>query len=257
MKIHVFTDCVDKKNAKKRQIERYESLFPGAKVKCKKLNSKNYVPVLTGAIDVMDAVRFGAVPYIFIFNIASRTETQYKNGAPFCFAKLGRSLIIGTPWSFCMLKKLGVLNEVHITDVFEVCKNFVTKAEARRIAESQFRSFDYVPFLAKWLSENKNVPSKILKLSKVEIKEQVWHIDCFKNAKTTIPNSFLKGRKNGTFVKTEYGQLPFYRRLADVPVGTLAITQGSSGYSKFRFAEIVINGGKAAKRLGLKVGSEV
>lgn len=247
MKIDIFTDCVDE-NAKERQIDRYESLFPGAHVSCNNLVSGD-VAILARIVDKLDATRFGKELYIVVCNIAPRADKKYKNGAPFCFVRLGNAIIIGTPDAFVLLKKLGIVTEVQETDVLTSCKKFLDDGEAERIARSQFRSFDYVPLLALWLFENKDIPTTSLVVETETIEEQIWWKDCFGNLKTTLTESNIKNAKDTKF--------PFYERMSDVPVGDIAYVVGSSGYGNSRFVELIKQGGSAADDLDLDVGHKI
>lgn len=257
-KIFYFTDCIDG-NARKRQKLRLGSLLPNYDVKFFKLNKKNRIPTLTGAVDMMDAVRLGKERNLFVFNHAPRTNTKYKNGEPFYFAYLGPSIIIGTISSFCMLKHLGVLGEVFFLPINEVCSKYVEyDDEVERIYSSQFRSYEYIPYLAKFLVEGKYGDKQNSELEDCITQEQVWFVDCFGNIKTTIPGCRVLDVKNGTPVT--FGELtfPFYKNFSEVPVGSTAFILGSSGYGtleKNRFVEIVNNGDNAAVELNLKKGS--
>ncbi len=261
LNINIFTDCLDE-NAKGRQVLRYESLFPGAKIDFNGLVDRN-VSTLAGIVDILDATRFGKISQIIICNVAPREEKQYPNGRPFCFAKIGNAIVIGTEGSFVFLKKLGVINEVQETDVFTVCKKFLDLDEAQRIASSQFRSFDYVPLLASWLFQEKEIPSVIQKLEFKEALEQVWFRDCFGNCKTTLTekNAERFVADEQIFVgfndQKEFIKLPFYRHLSGVPNNTIALIVGSSGYKNNRFLEIVKQGGSAGKDLNIESGTKI
>jgi hypothetical protein len=256
MRISIFTDCFDQ-NAIIRQTYRYESLFPEAEINFKELNSLNFVPVLAGAIDEVDAVRFSSGVNIFVFNLAQRTEKKYENGQPFCFTRLGSSIIIGTISSFSVLKKLGIVKSVYVTEIEKVCLQFLSVKEAKRISQSQFRSYDFVPLLALWIYQGHNIKSTNIELNKTELSDQIWFIDCFGNCKTTIPGTRFSRKANGYIVSTNFGDLPFFQRLSDVPVDTVAIIIGSSGYRSRRFIEIIKNGGSAQKELGIELGDNI
>jgi hypothetical protein len=254
IKIFIFTDCSDP-NAQARQIARYKALFPYAVITCLPIYSDSEA---SGCIiDVLDAVRFGKIRCIIVGNIAPRTDTRWKNGAPFCFARIGEHIVIGTPTVFALALKLGIAYEISETDVESVCKNFLPQTEAARIANSQFRSYEYVPLLAQWLFEKKNVPYTKLQNDVVPHSASVWYVDCFGNIKTTLTESELKTKETGGTIVTKFGALPFFKRLADVPKGTLAVTIGSSGHADIRFAEIIVQGGSAAQKLNILPGHTI
>lgn len=244
--IEVNTDCIDPENALIRQTLRYKSLFPHAEITFNKL-SHGDIPLLAGIIDKIDATSFGAVKHLIVCNVAPRTEKRYDNGGPFCYVHIGNATIIGTPEAFVLLRKLGIIKTVQQTDVRTVCTAFLSEAfEVDRIARSQFRSFDYVPLLALWLSEGKTIPCLSLILENEPIKEQVWLRDNFGNLKTTITSSEIEAHVKKGKVKSAINgrkrEFPFYERLSEVPLGVTAFIVGSSGYGESRFVELVAQG---------------
>lgn len=257
MQIVNITDCQGS-NAQLRLNLRINSLFPNGKVEHTGVSSP--LEASGNIIDSLDAVRPGN-PSIIMANIAPRGEIKGKerknpNGAPFSFAYFQKSIIIGTLESFSLLKKFGFVSHVNQTDVLTVCRKFLDEEEAQRIANSQFRSYEYLPLLAKWLWKKKNVPYKKIKIPDIK-GNYIWCTDRFTddpkekvNCKTTALNK--SEIKNSVLQK-----LPFHERLADVPKGKAAIVRGSSGYKERRFLEIVVQGGSAAKTFNLKVGSKV
>lgn len=241
MTITILTDCRDT-NAASRQTSRYAALFPGA---TSILYGITHDIEAAGCIvDMLDAGL--DTKQIIVANIAPRTEREHENGSPFFYAQIGNVLVIGTITTFSLLQKLTIISEVQETDVYEVCSRFLPDKIAQRIAHTQFRSFEYVPRLAKWLDEQKDIPSRTSTIRAIE-KEYVWFVDNFGNCKTTITEQ--------TDLPHTLNQLPFYPRLADVPLHTAAVTRGSSGYGEQRFLEVVVQGGNAAQELDLHVAS--
>lgn len=83
---------------------------------------------------------------------------------------------------------------------------------------------------------------------------EVVYIDRFGNAITTIRSGKIDPRRLKQYVVTagRRGRLPVGRCFSDVPAGRAVAVTGSSG-----FLEVAINGGNAASKMGLKVGSAV
>lgn len=246
------TDCGGSETQLRLNL-RIKSLFPDAHVE--HAHILNLVEASGHIIGALQAVK--GEPCIVLANVAPRGDKKkHKNGTPFCFQYVGDSLIVGTPDSFCLLKKLRIISHVHETDVLTVCEKFLSKREAREIANSQFRSYEYLPFLAKWLWEGKDVPSVKIEVPSLE-ENCVWHTDRFNPYSHQATNCKTTALSVGEFTDPKLIRLPFYKRLADVPKGTGAITRGSSGYGGRRLLEVVVSGGSAAERFGLQVGSKI
>lgn len=253
MQIVNITDCQGS-NAQLRLDLRINSLFPLGKVEHTGVSSP--LEASGNIIDSLDAVRPGN-PCIIMSNIAPRGDKKKNpNGAPFGFAYFEKSIIIGTLESFSLLKKFGFVKEINQTDVFTVCKKFVSEKEAHRIANSQFRSYEYLPLLAKWLWQKKSIPSKVVKVPDLE-GNFVWCTDRFTDDPKEKVNCKTTALEKSEITNLKFKKLPFYERLTDVPKGKAAIVRGSSGYKEKRFLEIVVQGGSAANKFKLKVGDRV
>ena len=262
LRISIFTDCRDS-NAIARQQLRYGALFPDAETHI--YGASSAIEVSGCVVDALDAVRANASGQnIIIGNVAPRTEKRHKNGAPFCFSRASDNvLIIGTPTTFVMPLKLGLIGDVYKTDVQTVCEQFLPSGvcntePAERITTSQFRSYDYVPRLAQWLWEKeKKVMCRKTNINPDQFNGKIYWIDCFGNAKIfSLKHDIEHARKKG-FISCKGKKLPFYEFLSKVPKGETAVIVGSSGYydgEDHRFLEIVKQGGNAAQELGLSVG---
>lgn len=253
--IFAFTDCKDA-NALTRLEARLAVLFSGSTIHGVGIDTDSEA---AGCIlDTIDALRITGKKAVVIGNLAPRTDKHYKNGAPFYVGHVDYVTLIATKTCFALLAKLGLITTIYETDVETVCRAFLSEAEALRIANSQFRSFEYVPRLARWAYDQEKIPSTQTTLEPVS-EQKVWWVDNFGNCKTTITaeelatytihNSITLSCNDKTL------ELPFYTRLADVPKGTLACIIGSSGYQDTRFAEIVMQGQSAAKELGITSGT--
>lgn len=255
--LFAFTDCKDQ-NALTRLQARLTVLFPNSQI--------HGVGIMTDVeasgciLDTLDALRISKKPAIIIGNLAPRSDKSHKNGAPFYVGHVGSTHIIATKTCFTLLAKIGLLSSIYETDVETVCMKFVPKNEAKRIANSQFRSFEYVPLLAKWVFQKKKIPGKQEKIVSTT-ENTVWWVDNFGNCKTTITEDELRKYIHANAVTLTLNDksitLPFYQKLADVPKGERAIIIGSSGYKDIRFAEIVKQGGSASDELKITSGAKI
>lgn len=234
-------------------------------------------------IDILDSCegRTGLI----VLNVAPRGDKQDgENGTPFCYFYYKKTLIISTikGYSLSFIKKFKLADRVNLIDTREVLEfasknKLIDKELSSYIIESQFRSFDFVPRIAKWLMEGVEIPYKIYSLEYTpEPPGCIWCIDAFGNAKLTITNQDLEDFiKNDPIslnppqanssqmgvqtIKTNLGVFPFYRRLKDIPKGEVAAYIGSSGINSDRFLEIAAQGvsGSAAQKLNLHIGTEI
>lgn len=255
--IFAFTDCKDP-NALTRLEARLTILFENSSIHGVGINTD--IEASGCILDTLDALRISKRPSVIIGNLAPRSDKHYKNGAPFYVGHVGTTNIVATKTCFTLLAKLNLITTIYETDVETVCKKFLPIAEAKRIANSQFRSFEYVPRLAHWVHTKKKIPSTPLVLSTKTL-DQVWWVDNFGNCKTTVTEAELKKYVSKSVVTLTIHnkkiKLPFYQKLADVPKGVLAVIIGSSGYKDTRFAEIVIQGKSASALLKIVSGTEI
>lgn len=133
--------------------------------------------------------------------------------------------------------------------------NQLKKSLKNKMIRSQFRSFDFLPYVAKYLFTGNKIQGVKLKLNDVpDAPNAIWWIDNFGNCKTTL---LVDDIKQGYQKFDKYNKLPYYARLKDVPDKVSAIIIGSSGFGKHRFLEVVSQGGSAAKILNISVGEEI
>lgn len=249
MQITIISDCSDP-NARSRQEIRYRTLF-GNNVPITFIGIAREIEASGCLIDAIDA--HCGTEGIIIANVAPRgNKEKYPNGIPFCFSRVGTITIIGTPNCFSLAKKLGIVSSVLETDVLSVCKKFISQKEAQRIANSQFRSYEYLPLLAKWIFEKKDIPVIEISIPDFGNANYVWYVDCFGNCKTTLSDC-SQNKTDGLSI-----QYSFIEKFADVPKdGKPYLIKGSSGYNKKRFLELVIQRQSASKTLGIGVGSKI
>jgi len=264
MFVTIINDCSDD-NAKGRQTTRVSALFgstPNFIGLAGSMNEAAQLEASGNIIDMLDAS--DGHEGVLLVNVAPRNgvEKVWGNGTPFCYTRIGKLLIVSTVsgLTLSLPHKLGLLEEVHVFDLDATAERMhesaaVTKDEYERIRKTQFRSLDFVPRVAHWLSEGGEPETTPLDLA--DIKDpgaRVWTIDNFGNAKTTLLGSDIADK---TSLTTAWGELPIVHSLKDVEDKAAAVTVGSSGYSDKRFVEIVIQGAHAAEALGIRKGDTV
>src|SRR5262249_28662208 len=142
--------------------------------------------------------------------------------------------------------------ELQLTDISEVVETMIKRGKLNPdlhdiIVNSQFRSYDYMPRLAKWVWQGEDIPSTRYSFEKVEdVEPTIWWIDNFGNCKTTILPEEV-GHKPGKKLKTKFGELMCYQHLKDLPNDASGLIIGSSGLRDKRFLEIVVQGKSAAE----------
>lgn len=255
--IFAFTDCKDL-NALTRLEARLTTLFESSPIHGVGIDTD--VEAAGCILDTLDALRIGSKPAIIIGNLAPRSDKSHKNGAPFYVGHIDQTIIVATKTCFSLLAKYKLIHFINETDVETVCKKFLPEEEALRIANSQFRSFEYVPRLARWAYEKEVIPATESEIMPLD-QDQIWWVDNFGNCKTTITEPEIKERIVDNMVKLQINNtevaFPFYQKLADVPKGELGIIIGSSGYGTVRFAEIVKQGASASAALKIVSGTKI
>jgi hypothetical protein len=260
----IISDCYEENEAG-RQMARFNSsgLGPTNLVGVKS-NFSDHATAEGGAnlIDILDATE--GKQGIVVLNVAPRgNKKEGGNGTHFSYFFYKDTLVISTLKGYCLsfVKKFKIAQSVGVVELTEVLdftlKNKLINKELKNyIVKSQFRSFDFVPRLARWIIDGIRIPSKEWSLKHVpEIPGMIWCIDAFGNTKTTLLSNDLN-LVAPKMVETNFGFLKYYDRLKDVPFGETAIYTGSSGIENNRFLELANQGvpGSAAKKLKLKVG---
>ena len=254
MFVTIINDCKCE-NAKIRQVTRVASLFD-----CSVYFSgvANDIEAAGNLVDVLDACegREG----IILVNVAPRHGggKKWKNGTPFAYFYYKDTLVISTigGYTLSLVKKLGITPSVRVIDIPKVLtyiKEYenISEEDIEQITNTQFRSFDYLPRVAQWVFDGYDIPYEEDHLKNVEhFRETIYWIDNFGNCKTSLLESEKKSVQFGEL------QLPFYKRLKDVPDGEPALVVGSSGILENRFLEVVVQGESAASFFGLQVGSK-
>jgi hypothetical protein len=275
----IITDCADG-NARARQELRFAELFGGkptflgvgADVVLGEGNKAADVEAAGNLLDLLDAVnlpeKLRSKEPVILVNVAPRggkTKEIWENGTPFCYFRVNGVLVVSTYARRCLslIRDLGKIQSVELLDVPTVTAAAVawgelTPERAQRINDTQFRSFEFMPLVARWLCDGRSVPSQNQSLEDIPaINPSIWCVDSFGNVKTTLLARDV-GFEEGKVVELAEGdKVTCYTRLADVPRGASALVVGSSGYGEDRFLEVVVQRGNASEQHNLIIGSPV
>lgn len=256
MFITIITDCRDA-NAKGRQETRYKTLFPEATPTFVGVTSD--IEAAGNLIDMLDAAGPEAEGVIAV-NVAPRHRgaRKWPNGTPFGYLWIGKILVVCTidGATLSLLKKMGLASSVHVTDIRTVLTFAGYPAETvEHAALSQFRSFDYLPRLAKIVWDKKEAPSEELSFTEIpDALPEVWWIDSFGNCKTTLlPEDvdFASGAHREIVLHGLAIEAVCFDQLRQVPDYHTGLVLGSSGYGKRRFLELMVQGSSAAKHYNI------
>jgi hypothetical protein len=267
------TDCTDT-NAVGRLSARLGALFGQVPAV---LPLAGPDPEAAAALTLLDTLRATESlgepgrPTIVLVNIAPR-DGRWPNGAPFCYFRHGANLVVSTlnHRVLELVRRCLGVTEVQVTDVREAVAAAATQwaafapDEVETIVTTQFRSLWYVPLLARWVYDGRQVPAHALRLdataAAADAPPAVAVVDNFGNCKLDRPAAEVPGYSPGAQVKVlsradgRYHEVGCYTHLTDVPSGGAGLITGSSG---FGFAELVVRSGSAAERFGLREGTPI
>lgn len=262
MFITIITDCKDD-NAKGRQTSRCAALMgetPSFLGIDGGFTEAGELECAGNLIDILDATE--KQKGIIIANVAPRggSGKKYANGTPFGWFNYGETIVLASIEGkvLSLVKSLGIADKLNVFDIPTVMRvavdnNWLDEPTSKRIINTQFRSFDFLPRVAAWLMQDYAIPAEVMEISELIDKGHVWKVDNFGNVKTTLLESDITEGK----LKSKWGDLKFYPRLKDVPEGAHAAIIGSSGIGEKRFVEIVAQGKSAALELGITQGDTV
>lgn len=263
MFITIINDCRDE-NTMGRQSTRAIRLF-GEGISIATVGiGQNELEGAGNLIDMLDAS--DGEPGIIMVNVAPRhgRGKKWPNGTPFGYFSYKKTLVIATIAEECLslVKKFGLIDSIAVTDVVTVVDAMIARGKLDaslrdRIVLSQFRSYDYMPRLAKWITDGEDIPHEAYAMSNIpEAPKAIWWVDNFGNCKTTLipEESNHKAKKT---LSTLIGDVTCYDQLRDVPNGQAGLVIGSSGLGDKRFIELVVQGESAAERFKLKSGDNI
>ncbi len=263
MFITIINDCRDD-NTMGRQETRVMRLF-GSDVSVATVGiGQSELEGAGNLIDILDAS--DGESGVVMVNVAPRhgRGKKWPNGTPFGYFMYKKTLVISTIAEQCLslVKKFGLAESIEVTDVAAVVDAMILggKLDASlrdRIVLSQFRSYDYMPRLAKWIIDGEPIPHESYPMSTIpEAPKAVWWVDNFGNCKTTLLPEECD-HQVGKTIATVVGDIRCYEHLRDVPNGEPGIIIGSSGLGDKRFLEIVLQGKSAAEHFTLKPGDTI
>ena len=265
MFVTIITDCIDS-NAFGRQMTRATSLFGFTAVPVA-ITPEFEVPSDLEAgghlVDMLDAGRGEAG--IILVNKAPRSgkAKKWPNGTPFGYFWYKKTLVVSSIDGFALsvIKKLRLTDKVHIFDIPTVMNfakehNLLDPFDANYVITTQFRSFEFLPRVAKWVYEGLPVPTQDYGLEKIEnCPDAVFFTDVFGNLKTTVLPEEIDFEHNKEINLDLFGKVKCYDRLKDLPNGETGLIIGSSGFKQHRFLEIMTQGASAKQKFGANIGT--
>ena len=258
MNITIINDCRDA-NAVGRQIARTASLLDSP---VSFVGVTSDIQAAGNIIDVLDAIEENSG--IILVNVAPRNgkSKKWPNGTPFGYFWYKKVLVLASIDGFTLsfVKKFKLTKFVTVLDVPETLDQLIAGGALQNnlkdsITRTQFRSFDFLPRVAAYLSNGKKLRGEKLYIEDVsDAPPAIWWIDNFGNCKTTLLQEDVKVKNR---FSSKIINLPYFSRLKDVPDKTPAIISGSSGLGEERFLEIVVQGGSAKKEFNISAGDAI
>jgi hypothetical protein len=253
----VINDCQDD-NAAARQVARVSHLFKTTPAFVG-VHAYKELEAAGNLIDILDAGEAGEG--VVLVNVAPRHggAKKWPNGTPFGYFNVGGVLVVASldGLTLSLVKKLQLTDAVWHIDIPETTalmlkEGLLTEKLREQIITTQFRSFDYLPRVARYLWDaDEKIGEQMLIGTFDDAPAAVWWVDNFGNCKTTLLERDLNGKDA---IETQYGTFKLYRQLRDVPDGEAALVVGSSGFGADRFLELVVQGDWASEKLGLAAG---
>lgn len=262
--ITYITDCRDD-NTQGRLKARVSTLFEGGNVIFMGVDFGKDAEAAINVVDVLDA--YDGEPGVMLVNVAPRSGggKKWENGTPFGHLKYDNVDIFTTIDGHTMSLLQKVAGEKLSIDVYEIPEVVphmdVDEVAREKIINTQFRSFNYLPRLARDVMYGKDLPVSWTFDEIPDMPMMTCWIDTFGNIKTNIlPEEIGFEVGKSVIIRVSENKqllLPCYDRLKDIPDGVAAVTVGSSGYKDKRFIEIMLQGASAAYQLGIGSGAEL
>lgn len=259
MFVTVINDCKDE-NAMARQAIRSSSLFK-CDVSTVGVDSFRDIEAAGNIVEALDAA--DGNEGVILVNVAPRhgKAKKWLNGTPFGYFWYKDTLVVATidGFTWSIAKKFGIIEQAFVTDIptvidHAIAHGWLNEKFRNRIVNSQFRSYDYMPRLAKWIKDGNDFPKDEFSLNDVpDVPLEIWWVDNFGNCKTTILPEDIQF-EHGKKVQTRVGEITCYNMLRDVPNDETGLIIGSSGFEDKRFVELVIQGKSAAEHFKLRSG---
>lgn len=264
MFVSIINDCRDE-NAKNRQVVRAASLFhaPVSFIGVSDFGTlgSGEIEAAGNLIDTLDAA--GDETGVVLVNVAIRhgKGKKWPNGTPFGYFMHNNTIVIATIDGLCLslAKKFNLFKAIEVFDIPTVMDEMIKQGQfdaayRRLVVDSQFRSYEFIPRAAKWLSMGIKLPTETLPVDQVaDMPACVWWTDNFGNCITSMLPEEI-GHQAGKKIATKFGEITCYDRLKDVPNSEPGLIVGSSGFGQKRFVWLVIQGNSAAKQFGIKSG---
>ncbi|PIZ98331.1 MAG: hypothetical protein COX77_04940 [Candidatus Komeilibacteria bacterium CG_4_10_14_0_2_um_filter_37_10] len=254
----IITDCHDA-NATGRSVARATALL---KYPTQLVGVGSDLEAAGNLIDLIDAT--DGEGGVVLANVAPRDHyaKKWPNGTPFGYFYYQNILVVSTidGLTLSLAKKYGLIDQIQVVDIPAATKemaatNFIADHLPEYIANSQFRSFDFMPRLAAYLLKYKKIISQPLPIEQIpDAPAAIWWVDNFGNCKTTLWASEFAAELN-KLGKTDL--IASYKGLKDVPDDQVGLITGSSGLDSRRFAELVLQGGSVAKKYNLVSGDDL
>ena len=228
--------------------------------------SRSYLEASIDLVDIMDASR--GEEGVILVNAAPRSgkAKKWPNGTPFGYFYYKNVLVCSSidGGVLSLARKLNLVDKVYVWDIPEVMDyankmGLVGPKQAEYIKDTQFRSFEFLPRVAKWTWDKIDLPTEEMTMKELsqDFDNTALFVDNFGNIKTSILPEEI-GFEHGKVYKLSNGmEVVAAARLKDVPNGEPGLIVGSSGIKDQRLVELVVQGQSAEQITGLTVGDKI
>lgn len=267
MFVTIITDCIDS-GTFGRQMTRAASLFDFPPIPVSitpDFDAPSDLEAGGHLIDMLDACR--GTKGVILVNKAPRSgkAKKWQNGTPFGYFWFYDTLVVSSVdgYALSLAKKFNLAEKFKIFDIptvmdFAKQEKLLDSFDADYVINTQFRSFEFLPRVAKWVLDGIDVPADDLLVKDIlECPNAVFFVDNFGNLKTTVLPEEI-GFETGKEISLKgFGKLKCYDRLKDLPNDEAGIIIGSSGLKEKRLLEIIVQGKSANKIFGAGIGTAI